>query len=158
MTHDVDFVVELSGRDVAALLAQFRPPEFYLDERAIHEAMRQSGRDAMFNLLHTESGDKADFWLLSESAFDQSRFSRRQLVDVEGIRFWVSGPEDTILEKLRWAKESGGSEKQITDALRVYAAQRATLDQSYLDRWASRLGVADLLKRIRATAAGAGAP
>jgi hypothetical protein len=36
-----------------------------------------------------------------------------------GLEMQVSSPEDTILAKLRWAKLLGGSEKQITDALRV---------------------------------------
>jgi hypothetical protein len=39
----------------------------------------------------------------------------------------VSTPEDTILAKLRWANLSGGSEKQFTDALRVYERIRYLL-------------------------------
>lgn len=45
----------------------------------------------------------------------------------------VSG--DTILMKLRWASESGGREKQFTDAVRVFEARYETLDFDYIDRW-----------------------
>lgn len=39
----------------------------------------------------------------------------------------LSTLEDTILAKLRWANLSGGSEKQFTDALRVYERIRYLL-------------------------------
>jgi hypothetical protein len=37
--------------------------------------------------------------------------------------------------KLKWAKLSGGSEKQFTDALRVYEIQYVNLDLSYMETW-----------------------
>jgi hypothetical protein len=42
---------------------------------------------------------------------------------------------------LRWAKLSGGSEKQFTDALRVYEVQHGNLDLGYLETWVAKLGV-----------------
>jgi len=74
----------------------------------------------MANLIDTVSGDKVDFWLLTETPFDYSRFTRRYHEELMGMRIAVSSPEDTILMKLRWSKMSGGSEKQFIDALRVY--------------------------------------
>lgn len=61
----------------------------------------------------------------------------------------VSSPEDTILAKLRWAKMAGGSEKHFIDALRVYEVQYERLDMGYIDRWAQKLGVEGLWKRIK---------
>lgn len=77
---------------------------------------------------------------------------RLPLEQVLGLQLHVSAPEDTILVKLRWASLSGGSEKQFTDALRVYQVQGATLDLGYLNHWASRLGVVDLWQRVRSEA------
>lgn len=51
--------------------------------------------------------------------------------------------------KLRWAEISGGSEKHVTDALRVYEVQHEKLEQAYLDQWAATLGVVQLLRHIR---------
>ena len=51
--------------------------------------------------------------------------------------------------KLKWARMSGGSEKQYVDALRVYEVQYQTLDQAYLDRWAKSLGVDAILTRLQ---------
>lgn len=95
----------------------FPSPGFYLDEESIIDAIKRRG---MFNLIDVHSGDKVDFWLLTDEPFDKSRFTRKYIEKVLGIEINVSSPEDTILMKLRWAKQSGGSEKQFTDALRVY--------------------------------------
>jgi hypothetical protein len=54
--------------------------------------------------------------------------------------------------KLRWAKLSGGSQKQFTDALRVYEIQHGVLDLAYLNEWASRLGVESLWQQLRGEA------
>jgi len=83
----------------------------------------------MFNLIDTTEGDKIDFWILTNDAFDKSRFKRKIEEDIFGFSMKVSSPEDTILAKLKWIKLSGGSQKQFTDALRVYEVQYHTLIQ-----------------------------
>ena len=93
-----------------------------------------------------------DFWVLTDEPFDRSRFSRRREEDVWGIRLKVSAPEDTILSKLRWAKLSGGSDRQFTDALRVFEVQRPNLDLNYLARWVSQLGVEPLWEQLKQAA------
>ena len=151
-THDIDLVIAMRTppSDAAhTLRAAFPEPRFYLDEEAIRDAIAGTG---MFNMIDTREGDKVDFWLLTTDAFDQARFARRTVEDFEGIRLQVSRPEDTILMKLKWAQMSGGSEKQFADALRVFEVQHGLLDQSYLDAWAARLGVAELLARVRTEA------
>ncbi|MBT9162957.1 MAG: hypothetical protein DDT27_01522 [Dehalococcoidia bacterium] len=65
-----------------------------------------------------------------------------------GVEMQVSTPEDTILAKLRWAKLSGGSEKQFTDALRVYEVQYGQLDIDYLKHWVKTLDIESLWKRL----------
>jgi len=66
-----------------------------------------------------------------------------------GFDLIVSRPEDTILAKLRWAKLSGGSEKQFIDALRVYEVQYHLLGQDYLKDWIHRLGLMELWERLQ---------
>ncbi len=148
-THDIDFVVAMQAADSARLLSAFPPPEFYLSEEAIHQALE---RRSMFNLLSTREGDKADFWQLTDEPFDQSRFSRRIVEAFGGMNLRVSAPEDTILAKLSWAQRSGGSERHFVDALSVYEVQRETLDERYLDHWSHALDVASLLSRVRSQA------
>lgn len=148
-THDIDLLVAIPPQAVAALAQAFPPPEFFLTEDSIRNALSER---SMFNLLWIDEGDKVDFWMLTDEPFDQSRFGRKYVEDVLGMKLKVSAAEDTILAKLRWARMAGGSEKQFTDALRVYEVQRPRLDQDYLDRWARTLGVQDLWERLQATA------
>ena len=148
-THDIDFVISIDDEAAGRLAAAFPPPRYHLDAESIREAIRNGD---MFNLIDVESGDKADFWLLTDDAFDRERFSRRQYDEISGARIAVSSPEDTILMKLKWAVLSGGSEKQYADALRVYEVQSGSLDMEYLGNWAQRLGLSELLGKLEGEA------
>jgi hypothetical protein len=145
-THDIDVVVNLPSSKAHALAAAFPLPDYYLDGDAVLEAVATKG---MVNLMDTRSGDKVDFWLLTESPFDIARFARRYFEELLGMRIAVSSPEDTILMKLRWSKISGGSDKQFIDAVRVYEVQYETLDQGYLGEWMQRLGLENEMRRLR---------
>ena len=144
-THDVDLVVAIRKSDTRKLVKLFQQPDYYLDEQSMVEAIDQKN---VFNLIAVQEGYKVDFWILTDEPFDQSRFSRRRDEELLGLKIQVSSPEDTILAKLRWTKLSGGSEKQFTDALRVYEVQFGKLDMDYLKHWANKLNVTSLLKRL----------
>ena len=148
-THDIDLVIDITAGDVAHVIRALSVPEVYLDEHAVGDATR---RRTMFNLIDSSSGDKADFWLLTDDPFDRERFARRSRVEALGLELSVSAPEDTILMKLRWSAQAGGSEKQLGDALRVYELQAGSLDEGYLDEWAARLDLTAALAAIRGQA------
>lgn len=145
-THDIDLVVTLKNSMIYELLNAFPPPNYYLDEATILDAIN---RQEMFNLLDINEGDKIDFWLLTDETFDRSRFSRKVTVEFMGFKMQVSSPEDTILAKLRWAKLSGGSEKQQGDALRVYEVQFPKLDLAYLEFWVGELKLEEYWERLK---------
>lgn len=145
-THDIDIVIAIEKSAVKKLGESFPPPDFYLNEDSIIDAI---DRRSMFNLININEGDKVDFWILTDEPFDRSRFSRKYVEEVMGIRMRVSSPEDTILAKLRWAKLSNGSEKQFIDALRIYEVQFDKLDKDYLDSWAKKLNVELLWRRLK---------
>ncbi len=144
-THDIDVVISIHGTKVKKLVRAFPPPDYYLDEGSILEAI---DCQRMFNLLDVTSGDKVDFWILTDEPFDKSRFSRRISVKFIDIEMKVSTPEDTILAKLKWTVLSGGSEKQFTDALRVFEVQYGQLDMEYLKRWVKTLNIELLWKQL----------
>ena len=153
LSHDIDLVVAITPAAVPSLVAVFPPPDYYLDAAAIAEAIARKGQ---FNLLDVAGGDKVDFWLLTDDPFDQSRFARRYVEEFEGQRLHVSRPEDTILMKLRWAKMSGGSEKQMGDARSIYELQGESLDLSYIERWVKALDIGELWERLKREARAGG--
>ena len=148
-THDIDLVVVVTPTDIPALTAEFPAGRYHLDEQSAREAI---ARRDMFNLADNDTGDKVDFWLLTDEPFDQSRFGRRQRAPIGGVPMYMSRPEDTILQKLRWADMSGGSEKQFNDLKSVYELQFAVLDFDYFGQWIDPLGVRDLWDRLLAEA------
>ncbi len=145
-THDIDVVIAVQETDIENLVKAFLPPTYYLDAESIREAIFHK---SMFNLIDVVEGDKVDFWILTNQAFDQSRFARKYTEDVLDMRLKVSSPEDTMLAKLQWAVKSGGSEKQFTDALRIFEVQHGSLDLDYLNRWVVALGIEEMWKRLQ---------
>src|SRR5438477_9248639 len=63
LTNDVDFVVFLNDANIKALAEVFPSSQFYLPptELIAVEARRESR--GHFNIIHTETGFKADFYL-----------------------------------------------------------------------------------------------
>jgi hypothetical protein len=62
----------------------------------------------------------------------------------------VKTAEDTVLRKLLWFREGGlVSEKQWRDIVAVLRISHGTLDNAYLDSWAARLSLTELLARAR---------
>lgn len=145
-THDVDILVNITNSAIPSLINTFLPPDYYISESAIEDAIKHK---SMFNLLDTTEGDKVDFWILTNDPFDQSRFARKYEEKMLGLSMKISTPEDTILMKLRWANLSGGSEKQFTDALRVYEVQFGSLDLSYMELWADQLNVRIIWEKLK---------
>ena len=143
---DIDIVVNFPGKYARYLTKSFPSPEYYLDEESILEAVDSGGS---FNLIDLNGGDKVDFFMLTNGSFDKSRFKRKISYKIWNSKIYVSSPEDTILAKMKWAELSGGSQKQLNDALGVYEVQSDMLDQQYLDDWAKRLDVYAYLQEIR---------
>ena len=144
-TPVIDIVVDIQRSAVNRLVEAFPRPDFYLDKDSILDAI---DRQSTFNMICVKEGGKVDFWMLKDEPFDRSRFSRKYVEDFMGIRMQVSSPEDTILAKLKWAKESGGSEKQFVDALRVYEVQFERLDKDYLEYWVKELDIESTWERL----------
>lgn len=137
LTHDIDFVIVLESATIPGLSEAFSGHSFYLNPASIQKAIDRRG---MFNVIDSSSGNKLDFWMLTDTDFDKSRFARRQKINALGLdNFIATTPEDTILSKLRWANEAGGSEKQLSDAVQVFEMQFDLLDISYIKTWVEKL-------------------
>jgi len=146
-TQDIDMVVDLD-RSAAGALASRLTGEFYVDESTIHRAIENR---RSFNLIHLDSGIKVDLFILGTDDFDRQEFERHRAEVVQvgpERRVFVKTPEDIVLRKLQWYRLGGEvSDRQWTDVLNVIDTQGDRLDRPYLEKWASRLELSDLLDR-----------
>lgn len=149
MTHDADLVVEITGEKVAEL-ARLLAPHFYAPQFVIEDAVRKRGQ---FNLIHLDYAFKVDLWVVKDSPYDAACFERRLLGILFEREAWISSPEDVILSKLLWYRAAPILDRQFQDVLEVYEIQEPYLEHDYLDRWATLLGIVDLLERVRQQAA-----
>ena len=86
-THDIDVIISISEKDIEKIISNFSKEDFYYNEETIKNAVRKKSQ---FNLINQDYGDKIDFWLLTESGFDKSRFSRRQKIKFMELRMEIS--------------------------------------------------------------------
>lgn len=142
MTRDIDIVVELSEGDIGRFIPLFES-EYYLDPETVRAAVKNKG---MFNLIHDEYIIKIDFVVRKDTPYRRREFSRRKKVAVDAQDLYVVAPEDLILSKLEWAKDSR-SEIQLND-VRNLLRDVKRLNRSYLLRWAKALGVETLYREV----------
>jgi len=148
-TMDVDLVADLRAGQIEDFVAALKA-DFYADAEMIKEALT---RGRPFNLIHYASSFKFDIFPLQKDEFSQTQFGRRQFAQTtslgDPIECAVATAEDTILNKLRWYRTGGEtSERQWNDLRGILQVSGARLDLAYLNTWAPRLGVADLLERF----------
>lgn len=152
-TRDVDFVAEVREEHASALVRALGD-EFYADEEMIRAAVRQQGS---FNVIFFENSFKADVFVAKRDAWATQEMARRQIADFglgdETVMIYVASPEDVVLQKLLWYRLGGGvSDRQWNDVKAVLQVQAGALDDDYLNEWAVKLNLADLLAEARADA------
>ena len=69
---------------------------------------------------------------------------RPRRVSLEGHPFLIAAPEDLIISKLEWAKDTR-SEVQLADVRNVLRSV-SELDTTYLEQWIARLGLQALFR------------
>jgi hypothetical protein len=140
-TQDLDVVVDPPGPEALdALVRSLSPEDYYVDADAARDALQ---RRAMFNVVDHASGWKVDFIIRKNRAFSRNEFARRMKVRLLDVPVYVASPEDTIVAKLEWSKQSGGSERQRRDVAGILATVGQELDRGHVERWVHELDLAD---------------
>lgn len=142
MTRDIDVVVELSEKDIGRVVSLFQD-EYYIDRDMVEQAIRNQ---SMFNMIHTMRVVKVDCIVRKDTEYRREEFARRRPVTIAGQQVTMVAPEDLILSKLDWAKDSH-SQMQLDDVRNLLRSGQG-LDTAYLTRWADRLGLAGLYREV----------
>lgn len=146
-TLDVDLVADIKPHQVMRM-AQTLKEIYYIDAAMIENALKN---ESSFNLIHLETIIKIDVFVLKKDPFNQEVMKRAvegslNLGEADPFLVRFSSPEDIILHKLSWFRLGGEqSERQWKDILGVLNIQRDSLDFEYMQTWAKRINVDDLL-------------
>ncbi len=143
MTRDIDIVIELQYCDVDKFVRLFQK-DFYVDRKMVEREVLQQG---MFNLIQNQYVLKIDFIIKKGSVYQQTAFANRKHVLIEESPIWFISPEDLIISKLLWAKDSL-SEMQLKD-VRNLIKTVDKLDLKYIDNWVGKLHLEGLYKQAK---------
>jgi hypothetical protein len=135
MTRDIDLVVELATGDADRFCTLFES-DFYLDRTAVRGAIASRGA---FNLIHLAHVVKVDCIVRRDSEYRLTEFARQRRGRIEGHEIALVAPEDLIISKLDWMRETR-SEVQLAD-VRNLLRSVPDLDRQYLEHWLNRLGL-----------------
>lgn len=133
LTNDVDIVVVLDRAQIARLPQIFPEAEFYCPPIEAIEEEAARDEHGHFNIIHDETGFKADFYLAGRDPLHVWALSRARRVEVAGEPFIVAPPEYVIVRKLEFHRE-GGSEKHLRDIRSMLDLSPDAIDRAELER------------------------
>jgi hypothetical protein len=148
LTHDVDFIVFLRFEDIERLRNAFPPPEFYVPPTEVIAAEIARERAGNFNVIHADSGYKADFYTTGRDEIQAWGFRYVRRVTFRGESIVVAPPEYVIVRKLEYFRE-GGSEKHLRDIRAMLAVSGELIDGAALNDWIRRRGVLKEWERVK---------
>jgi hypothetical protein len=145
VTNDIDLVLVLDESDISRLVSAFPLEDFYCPPGdVIREEAGRTGR-GHFNLIHHETGFKADIYLAGSDAFSRWALQRRQRFALGDSSIWVAPPEFVILGKLEFYRE-GRSEKHVRDIRGMLAVTE--IDLGLLEAEIARRGLQETWAEI----------
>lgn len=136
---DIDVVINATVAD-RVYVTKVLTEDFFADADVIRQAFTER---SMFNVVDKEEHVNVDVMFWSRALNPGDIFARHREADVEGTRVKLISPEDLIIAKLLWAKDSH-SEMQMRDVHGLLHYPK--LDREDVRRNAARLGVAGLLE------------
>ncbi len=139
VTNDLDVVLDLNEDTRGALLRAFPDTDFYVPPESVIRAEQARTHRGHFNLIHLESGYKADIYLTGTDPLHAWALPlRRRLRWSDALQIFVAPPEYVVLRKLEFYRE-GRSAKHPAD---IRAIREVTgLDENILAPWLAPRGL-----------------
>ncbi len=141
LTHDVDLVVDLrTVEDASHLVDAFPPKDFYVPPLEVIRVEQARALRGHFNIIHHDTGFKADVYLLGRDPLHAWAFVRRRVVPVSTSELMLAPPEYVILRKLEYYRE-GHSDKHLDDIAGMLRVSGESIDVDTIARIAGERGL-----------------
>ena len=130
-TMDVDIAVMLNSTDKVKFADAYPSADYYVPPVEILEIEINRNNRGHFNVIHNQTGSKADFYPSQSHPFFDWAFENRRKVKFEDRFLMLCPPEYVILWKLEFFRE-GRAEKHVQDIVGVLRVSGEELDTSML--------------------------
>ncbi len=148
LTHDIDVVIHLPQKDLTSFSSLFPLEKFYCPPEEVLQIESRRKPFGHFNLIHHETGLKADIYPDAGDKLHEWAFQRRKRIDLgEGLAVWLAPPEYLIIRKLEFFRE-GHSEKHLEDIRKMLPQVGQDLEKEFLNGELERRGLVEYWKRV----------
>ena len=138
-THDLDLVIAMLPPQIQGLTEAFPLSDFYCPPAEILQIENRRPQRGHFNLIHHETGFKADIYIHRSNELQAWGLSRKRRIELSaGKGIWVAPPEYVIVRKLEYFRE-GHSEKHLSDIRGMLEVSGDIIDQSAISMWVAKL-------------------
>jgi hypothetical protein len=137
LTNDVDLIMMMKTEDIERFVQAFPSTEFYCPPAEVLKIEIRRSQRGHFNLIHHDTGTKADIYLAGEDELHRWALSKRRDMVVEAERVRVAPPEYVIVRKLEYYRE-GGSEKHLRDIAGMVELSSDEIDFKVLEEFVQR--------------------
>jgi hypothetical protein len=148
LTHDIDLVIELNTSDIERFIAAFPLEAFYCPPPEVIYLEITRPQRGHFNLIHHDTGFKADIYASGQDELHQWALDNRKRVDFGGEELWLAPPEYVILRKLEYYRE-GGSDKHLRDISGILELSLNQIDIKLLEKKIMDLGLEEEWQRYK---------
>lgn len=132
LTNDIDLVIDMKSGDLETFADTFPIEDFYCPPPEVIRLEIGRSQRGHFNLIHHETGFKADIYASGRDELHHWGLKNRKPVDVEGEKFWLAPVEYVILRKLEYYRE-GESEKHLRDISSILVFSSDEIDFNMLE-------------------------
>jgi hypothetical protein len=101
-----------------------------------------------FNIIHTDSGLKADCFLMGQDKLHAWAFGHARSYPFDAFEITLAPPEYVIVRKLEYFRE-GGSDKHLRDIRAMLAVSDELIDHQALMEWIRRQDVLKQWELVR---------
>lgn len=150
LTHDIDIVIHLSSSELLKFSSMFPLSQYYCPPREVLMIELNRRPFGHFNLIHHESGLKADIYPDAEDELHKWAFENRKRIDLgNNMLLWLAPAEYVIIRKLEYFRE-GGSEKHLRDIQKMVIHLENNLDREHLVNELKARGLIEYWAKVNA--------
>lgn len=145
-TADIDIIIDIAPQKLKQLITALYKigDNIYLnidDKTPLKTIKNNRG----FNLIHPESGVKADFIIKKDDKLSKLELKRAVKKEVWGQKIYFISPEDLILIKLKWYQDSN-STRHLEDVESILKISK--VDLKYIKKWAKEQETLNILEWV----------